>query len=206
MKVTDVKHGYRGPKDAPFDEIKTELLKRLEHARAEGVVDEGVNQYLDMINSHEDYVTSSSCYGRIILIDLPDNTKRNSRFLSKWHRKVSVAEAWEALQKAEGDAVWFKMDPLIFHVSCRNIEAAEKLLKVKQSAGMKRGGIFSIAPNRVQAEFNGTYGMELPVKKEKVLIDKEYFAAVVEEANAKFEKNAKQWERFAEEFSVQLIR
>lgn len=200
MKVTDVKHGYHGPKDASFDKIKKELLGLLENAREKGVVDDEVNEYLDLINGHPDYVTSSSCYGRIILIDLPNYSKKDSEFLYKWHGKIGVEEAWKALQEAKGQFIRLKMDPLILHVSCRDIDAADRLLKVKNAAGMKRGGIFSIAPNRVQIEFEGTYRMEVPVKKEKVLVDKDYFALLIEQANDKFDKNAEMWERFANEF------
>lgn len=204
MKVTDVKHGYSGPKNASFDEIKTDLLRLLENARKEGVVDEDVNQYLDLINSHPDYVTSSSCYGRITLMDLPNYTKKDSAFLCKTHTKVDANEYWEQLQSMQGKFIWFKMDPLILHISCRNLEAANELLKTKAAAGMKRGGIFFIGDNRVQIELAGTYRMELPVKKEKVLVNKEYFELLIQEANKKFDKNAETWERFRKEFSERL--
>ncbi|MFC2174684.1 hypothetical protein ACFLQ2_02330 [archaeon] len=205
MKVTDVKHGYTGPRDAKFDDIKKELLELLDNARNEGVVDSEVNKYLDLINSHPDYVTSSSCYGRIVLIDLPDSTKKNSEFLWKQHNPVSADDAWDALQNAEGKFVWLNADPLILHVSCRDIDAANALLKVKASAGMKRGGIFSISGNRVQIEFEGTYRMAVPVKKDgELLVDKNYCSLLVEQANSKFEKNVAMWERFAGEFSSRL--
>ena len=207
MKVTDVKHGYRGPKDASFDGIKKELLSLLENAKEKGVVDEGVIPYLDLINSHPDYVTSSSCYGRIILIDLPNYTKRDSNFLYKRHRTVTPEEAWGALQSAEGRLVWLKVDPLILHVSCRDVAAADRLLKVKAAAGMKRGGIFSIAPNRVQIELEGTYRMELPVKRGgELLVGREYFEVLSGQANDKFERNAAMWERLGDEFRKMASR
>lgn len=202
VKTTSIKHGYRGPRNAKFDDIKNALLASLENARHEGVVDKEVNNYLDLINSHPDYVTSSSCYGRISLIDLPHYDKKTTSFVCKEHRKISADEYWEKLRAAEGTSIWFKLDPLILHISCRDIEAAEKLLKVKTTAGMKRGGIFAIAENRVQIELEGTYRIETPVKKEgTILVTKEYFNVLVEEANKKFEKNAEMWERFAKEFS-----
>ncbi len=201
MKVTDVKHGYRGPKDASFDEIKRELLSLLENAKEKGVVDEGVIPYLDLINSHPDYVTSSSCYGRIVLIDLPNYTKRDSKFLYKWHRTVMADEAWGALENSTGKLVWLKADPLILHVSCRDVAAASKLLRVKAAAGMKRGGIFSIAPNRVQIELEGTYRMELPVKKgSELLVGRGYLEFLISHANDKFKRNQKMWERLARAF------
>jgi tRNA wybutosine-synthesizing protein 3 len=200
-RVTEVKHGYKGPRNAPWARIKETLLAGLENARKEGVVDAEVEPYLAAINSHPDYVTSSSCYGRIVLIDLPDESKKHSQFLERWHRTVSFDEAWDALQKAGGKSVWFKVDPLIIHISCSGIGAAKKLIEAKARAGMKRGGIFHIAANRVQIELDGTHRMELPVKKAgQLLITKEYFRTVVSEANAKFRRNQKAWERLINEF------
>jgi len=201
-KVTDVKHGYRGPKNAGFDDIKKELAALLENAKKEGVVDPEVLPYLAVINAHPDYVTSSSCYGRIILIDLPNYKKKDSEFLWKQHRAVALDDAWQALQDCEGKFVWFKQDPLILHISCRDIDAAHRLLKVKTTAGMKRGGIFAMAPNRVQIELEGTYRLEAPVKKAgKLLVTKDYFSLLVENANSKFAKNEETWKRFAKEFA-----
>lgn len=183
-----------------FQELKHKLLEKLEE---EGC-DKEVEQYLDLVNSVPELVTSSSCYGRIVLIDLPDNTKKNARFLWKKHRPVSFEEAWEALKAVEGKFVWFKADSLILHISCKDVETADKFLKAKSRAGMKRGGIFSIAPERVQIELEGTYKMSVPVKKEEVLVDESYFRLLVEEANKKMEKNKRMWERFAEEFSEEF--
>jgi tRNA wybutosine-synthesizing protein 3 len=200
-RVTEVKHGYKGPRNAPWAKIKETLLAGLENARKEGVVDAEVEPYLAVINAHPDYVTSSSCYGRIVLIDLPDESKKSSQFIERWHRTVTFDEAWNALQKAEGKLIWFKVDPLIIHISCSGMDAAKKLLEAKARAGMKRGGVFHIAANRVQIELDGTHRMELPVKKAgELLITKEYFRTVVSEANAKFRRNQGTWDRLAAEF------
>jgi tRNA wybutosine-synthesizing protein 3 len=197
--VTEVKHGYKGPRDAPWEQVKNSLLEGLENARKEGVVDEEVNKYLDAINAKPEYVTSSSCYGRIVLIDLPDKTKKNSKFVGRWHREVTEGEVWNALRETKGEHVWFKVDPLILHLSCKDIAAANKVLEAKGRAGMKRGGIFRIAKNRVQIELEGTHRMELPVKKGRLLVTQEYFSLLIDEANQKFHKNAKTWERFINE-------
>jgi tRNA wybutosine-synthesizing protein 3 len=198
-RVTEVKHGYSGPRGAPWDQVKSNLLAGLENARKEMVVDEGVNKYLDAINAHPDYVTSSSCYGRVVLINLPDKSKKNSEFVGRWHHEVDGEEVWKALEETDGEHVWFKVDPLILHISCSGIDAAKKVLEAKMRAGMKRGGIFHIADNRVQIELVGTHGMELPIKTEKILVSKDYFSLLIKEANLKFRKNAKTWERFINE-------
>ncbi len=177
-------------------------MSGLEEAKRQGLVDKEVIEYLDLINSLPFFATSSSCFGRIILIDVPTGEKKDSKFLRKWHRTVSLDEVWESIQAVEGKKIWMKVDPLILHVSARDIESASRLLDVKTRAGIKRGGIFSIRPGRVQIEIEGTHKMEVPVKFGKnVLIDEEYARVLVEEANARMKGNIKKWERFKAEFT-----
>lgn len=181
--------------------LKQRLLEKLER---EGC-DQEVRQYLDLVNSIPSLVTSSSCFGRMLLIDLPDYTKKHSKFLFKSHQPCEPEKVWYELNKCKGKFVWFKVDPLILHISCKDIETASRFLKVKTRAGIKRGGIFSIANERIQIELEGTYKMELPVKREgKILVSEDYFKLVVDEANRKLKKNAEMWERFAKEFKKEF--
>ncbi len=190
-----------------WEKIRENLLSGLEKAKEAGLVDVEVLPYLDLINALPFFATSSSCYGRIILLDVPTGLKKDSTFLAKWHRKISFDEFWNSLQSVEGKYVWFKMDPLILHVSVKDIEHARRFLEVKTRAGIKRGGIFSIKPERIQIELEGTQKMEVPVKFHgKILITEEYGEILVEEANARMDRNAKQWERFAEEFRKEFSK
>lgn len=180
-----------------WEHLKQKLLEKLER---EGC-DPEVKPYLDLVNSVPTLVTSSSCFGRMLLIDLPDYTKKHSKFLFKSHQPCNPEEVWRKLKECKGKFVWFKVDPLILHISCKDIETAARFLRAKTRAGIKRGGVFSIAEGRIQIELEGTYKMELPVKKDdEILVSEEYFKLVVEEANKKMRKNAEMWERFAEEF------
>ncbi len=178
-----------------FDQLKKKALSKLETAVRKGEADKPVLPYLELINKHPDYFTSSSCYGRIIIIHI-DRRKDLSKFLGKWHREVSFEEVKKVLEKAEGN-VWFRFDPLILHVSCRGIAEAKKLLELKTSIGFKRGGIFNIRDERVQIELEGTDMMAVPVKKEnRVLVDDSYLDLLVNEANQKFVNNERKWKKF----------
>jgi tRNA wybutosine-synthesizing protein 3 len=184
-----------------WNQLKKRLLDKLEEEGA----DQEVIPYLDLVNSVPSLVTSSSCYGRILLIDLPDDTKKHANFLFKTHQPVSFKDAWKALEECAGQFVWFKADPLILHVSCQNLETTEKLLRAKARAGMKRGGVFSIARERWQIELEGTYRMSVPVKKgEELLVNQDYFHLLVKEANKKMKKNQEMWKRFAREFKKEF--
>ena len=184
-----------------WSQLKNKLMSGLAEAKAQNLVDLEVIPYLDLINSLPFFATSSSCYGRLVIMDLPSKKKNESQFLRKWHRKISLDEFLDGLYNTHGKRIWFKVDPLILHVSVDNVEHASRLLDVKTRAGIKRGGIFSIRPNRVQIEVEGTQKMEVPIKFDnRVLITDDYAEILVNEANRKMEENIKQWERFEKEF------
>lgn len=184
-----------------WETTKKKLIRNFQEALDSGGVDSPIVPYLERINAKKNYATSSSCYGRIMLIDLPDFTKKNAEFLAKWHRTVGFGEVWEAIENAEGENVWFKVDPMILHISCKDIKAANDLLKAKIKAGLKRGGIFSIKRGRVQIELEGTMRMSLPVKKNGgILVNEDYVRNMVKEANDRFRRNEETWGRFMEEF------
>lgn len=51
-----------------FGRWKKQSLKRLD-ASKKGSVDEGISQLVSVVNSREEFFTTSSCSGRIILTD-----------------------------------------------------------------------------------------------------------------------------------------
>ena len=58
-------------KERDFLENKKIALKKLEKAIKENLADEDIIPILDLINHSEDYFTSSSCYGRTVLLEIP---------------------------------------------------------------------------------------------------------------------------------------
>ena len=182
-----------------FDDLKAEALRKLGIANQNKEVDEQVIPILEIINSKDDFFTSSSCYGRIYFMDV-SKSKKDSRFLAKWHRKVSFEEVKKELDKAEGN-VWFRFEPLILHISCRDIESAKKIIEIKTRL-IRRGGIFQISDNRTQIELIGANRVDLPVKENnQILVTDEYLEKIVETANSKFEDNEKLWGKLENEFT-----
>lgn len=148
----------------------------------QGFIDPDIKQLLDLINSNPNYETTSSCSGRITLMNRQD--KKESEWLFKSHSAVKADELWEALQKTSG-RVWFMQEPVIIHVKCFSLEAAEKLLNIAREIGMKHSGIVSLKGDIV-LEIRGSERVEAILDKE--LVSKEYVEALVEEANKKLFK------------------
>ncbi|MBN3037165.1 MAG: hypothetical protein JW834_01840 [Candidatus Diapherotrites archaeon] len=199
QKGSPLRHGFKGSKKASWECVKQRLAEGFETAVREGLVDEEALPFLRLVNARPEFMTSSSCYGRVMLIDLPGK-KDQARFVFVSHSPPDEETMWAALEDCEGE-VWFKFDPLILHVSCRDMDAACALLRVKGAAGLKRGGVFSVSPNRVQIEIEGTARMALPVKAgNQLLVSREYFDLLLDDARKKFAGNARAWDKFASEF------
>ena len=173
----------------------------MEEAEGKGEVDEPALGLIRKINGQKDMFTSSSCWGRIMLIDFAGE-KGVSKFRGKWHRTVSFGEVKEALETAEGKQIWLRAEPLIIHVSCRNIQAAKKALEIKEKAGIKRGGIFSMTEDRIQIELEGTQRMEALVKIDgRIIVNDALLKKFVDIANNRLKKNEKDWVKIEKLFT-----
>ncbi len=171
-----------------FDERKERVLEAMrENDRSKkGSVDKSVMPLLDAINALPDYYTTSSCGGRILLLDEPASGKKNAY---GWplvtHEEADAKEFVKALHELTGDTVWLRMQTVIVHVACKDLEAAEQLLEAFYSHGWKRSGIFSLR-NDVMVELLSVEGMDAPVVVEgERVVDDDYVRAFVRIANGK---------------------
>jgi tRNA wybutosine-synthesizing protein 3 len=181
-----------------FRMVKERHAKSLQKAIEEKKIDEKVINFCSFIAKTKNYFTSSSCSGRIALIGLQkDENKKNAYFHKKWHSKVKLNELLKELQRKSKNTLWFKLEPFIYHIGCKNLSSAIKLLEVMKKAGIKRGGIMVAKKGKYLIELQGTQEMSFPVKeKNKILLTKKQLEYYLKIANKKFEKNEKARKRF----------
>ena len=175
-----------------FNEIKKHHHATLYQAMKDGKADWPIMKLCKRIDQKKHYFTSSSCSGRILLLQLEeDEHKRPGGFLTKWHRTVKWNELEQALQQpVDGKFVWFKQEALILHLGCDTMESAEKLLLLCRVAGLKRFGIQSTHPGKIMVEILGTRNMYFLVKeKNKILCDDTFLKIQLKKANEKFKQN-----------------
>ena len=173
-----------------FEIYKKNSMHKLKTAMQNGLVDEDVKSLLKTINNNPNFFTSSSCSGRIVLMRDPDESKIDSEFIAKWHREISFDELKTTLEKTQGN-VWLRMEGFIFHISCRDINSAKRLLELKTRIGLKRGGIFHIKPDRIQVELENTPHLTIPLKHgDSQLVNDDYLKLIVAEANSRMQRNA----------------
>jgi len=183
-----------------------------------GEWDEHIEGLCDKINSLENYYTTSSCSGRIIV--LKDVAKKGPglfEFVS--HDSVDEKRFFEFLKEfsscppadhpgtrsqvrsqnlidsenfIQNSNLKFKSEPLILHIACRDLDSAKILLDKIRDAGFKRAGIISLGKNII-IEIIGTEKMEFPLVKDgKLLVNWDFLKIVLERANSNLERG---WEK-----------
>ena len=189
------KRGRRGA--MTFEKRKRRALERL----AERGADADIVEILERINRLENFFTTSSCSGRIVLLKIPHaGSKREAEFIAKWHRPVSAAEVLLALENAsmqgrnvgcsaasgetsgEREEIWLIEQSPIIHVACRDLRSAEEMLKVAYASGFKYSNLKSL--KHFVVEILSTERMDVPLCEcGRMLCTAEYIEFVVSRAN-----------------------
>lgn len=166
-----------------FEEQKKKALERL---RIKGA-DEGVKAIIKVLNSLNDFYTTSSCSGRLALICIPEiGAKREAEFIGKWHRAVTREEVSEAIKAPKKGEIWLISQSPILHVSCRCLEQANALLRIAIKSGFKYSGIkaISIDKGRIMVEIMSTERMDVPLGNEDIFFCGEsYMEYIISKAN-----------------------
>ncbi|KAG3283389.1 tRNA wybutosine-synthesizing protein 3 homolog isoform X2 [Ictidomys tridecemlineatus] len=165
----------RMDRSAEFKKWKAQCLSKADLSR-KGSVDEDVIELVQLLNAREQFFTTSSCAGRILLLDGGINglgvQKQNCCWLLVTHIPCVKDDMMVALKKANGDAV-FKFEPFVLHVQCRQLQDAQMLA------------------------VRSTHGLEVPLShKGKLMVTEEYIEFLLNIANQKMEENKKRIERF----------
>jgi len=187
-----------------FLQAKEKAMETLKKAMENNEVDKKAIPIIEKLNGIDEFFTTSSCSGRIVIMELPSiGNKIDARFLGKWDDKIKIQDIKNALENAEKGEIWMLAQPPIFHVSASDVNAASKLIKVAKQSGFKNSGIRSIG-KRVTVEVRSTEEVDVPLGIDgKLLCDEKYLSLLVSIANEimdRIEKKLKVFERKIEEF------
>jgi tRNA wybutosine-synthesizing protein 3 len=153
-------------------------------AQKNNVIDSLVKPILASINKLPQYYTTSSCAGRIVLMQIPQiGDKKQARFLGKWHRVITIDELTDAISLYEKDQLWLIAQSPIFHIGAENLQAADKMVHLGIASGMKHSGIKTIK-DQIIVELVSTERVDIPFGKNgHVLVDKKAISFYVSIAN-----------------------
>jgi tRNA wybutosine-synthesizing protein 3 len=149
--------------DKEFIQNKKIALKKLELAKKENLVDEGIIPILDLLNQSNDYFTSSSCCGRTLVLEIPlIGDKKNAKFLGKWHRKIDESEIADSIKNSKKGQLWLLSQSPIIHITARSQDAADKLVKTAVACGFKNSNFKSI-DKKIMIEICSTERLDSPI-------------------------------------------
>ncbi|MCX6749866.1 MAG: tRNA wybutosine-synthesizing 3 family protein [Candidatus Pacearchaeota archaeon] len=198
------------PRDR-FLQRKTAVLSKLDKSSI-GEWDKKMKKLCEKINSLEDFYTTSSCSGRVILM-VQQEKKGKDLFLKIWHEKISFNELKRELNNLidkkivlskkislglsvksrvdrltiSGKIIKFKLEPPIIHIACRELKNATEMLEKAKYVGFKRSSILTFDRNIV-LELNTSERLEFPIIKDsKILVDDKFLKLIVEMSHQKLE-------------------
>ncbi|MHC1585810.1 MAG: tRNA(Phe) 7-((3-amino-3-carboxypropyl)-4-demethylwyosine(37)-N(4))-methyltransferase [Candidatus Syntropharchaeia archaeon] len=177
-----------------FEKGKKRAMEKLKIRGA----DEEIKNILERINSSDFFYTTSSCSGRISLLLIPEiGSKREAKFLGKWHGTPNVEEVMELIKKPEKGEVWLIYQSPILHVVCRDTKRAIELLRKAYSSGFKYSSIKGISEERVIVEILSTERMHVPLGKDGFLFcNEEYLNFILERADIMLSRGKEKLKRF----------
>ncbi len=177
-------------KKKEFLDAKENALKSLNDACDQGKVDTGALPILDLINKIEGFYTSSSCAGRIVLLQIPQiGDKRGATFLGVWHRTIELDELRTAATKASTGFLWLLAQAPILHMGAETLQLADKMVKIAISCGFKNSAIKSIE-KKIIIEICSTERLDAPIGRDGCLFcDEKQLSLLVEISNEVIERS-----------------
>ncbi|MBW2995430.1 hypothetical protein KY312_03680 [Candidatus Woesearchaeota archaeon] len=177
-----------------FENNKKTFLSKLDKSK-KGSIDNHIIGLIKKINNLNNYYSTSSCSGRIVLLKESESGRKDeAEWIFVSHGKADFEKINKIIsQLADKTKTWFKFEPPIIHISCRNIENAQKMLDIARPL-FKLTGIISTSKNII--EVRGTDRIDTPIGH----ISEEQLKHLTEIANQKLEKNWEKLHEFEKEF------
>nr|CAB3458087.1 unnamed protein product [Digitaria exilis] len=177
-----------------------------------GGVDAPIAPLLEVLNSHPDLFTTSSCSGRVSVLAQPQEGQgqgaakpkkkaRGGGWVYVSHEPADPDAVVEQLfggsgSAAAGDELVFRFEPMIVAVECRDSVSAAALVAAAISAGFRESGITSLQKRAIVA-IRCSIRMEVPLgQTDQLVVSPEYIRYLVRIANCKMEANKKRMDGF----------
>lgn len=142
----------------------SEQLDWMLEERMLGYLDPGIERLLDYINSFKAIETTSSCVGRISIIEsrFPWERREGSRIVFKKHSEVTPEEIAQVMVRFD-TTLWLKVTGPILHLRVYKPECASEVLRMARMSGFKHSGAISMGDS-VIVEIHSPTQMIVPLR------------------------------------------
>ena len=194
-----------------FFKKKQQILNKLEAPQlcdksVKGGVDAPIADLIELINSLNPYISTSSCSGRISIFAAANENSNSKQKGTGWlfitHDPINIDQFnFEELNdKIKGDfleseLISFKFEPFIIHVQCKSIGDGQDLLQLALEAGYRNSGMI-IGKKNINVAIRSTIQLDAPIaSKGNLLVNEDYIKLLIKLSNQKFEENEKRIKR-----------
>lgn len=187
-------------------DAKEKALKKLKAAAINQKIDDKIIPILDILNGIEGFYTSSSCAGRIVLLQIPRiGDKKEALFLGIWHRTIISEEITSAAANATQGLLWLLAQAPILHIGAQTTELADTLVKTAISSGFKNSAMKSTGKKTV-IELSSTERLDAPIGRDGcIFCEVEYLHLLTEIANEVIERSQQKLIRFEKNLKKSLL-
>jgi tRNA wybutosine-synthesizing protein 3 len=179
-----------------FLKRKRDILSKQDKS-SKGFWDKPIEKLCERINLSEDYYTTSSCSGRVVLM-IDQEKKEGGLLIKVYHDLISFEQLKKDLDEIVSKykkPIKLKMESCALHVACKTLEDAQKLYDKAKLAGWKKSGIIA-SSSRFMVELTSTEKLEFPIICEgKILVNDEFLKIIVDYGNDKLKRIWKKIEK-----------
>jgi len=131
-----------------WDKLKEQVWAMIEEDRLIGYLDPGIEGILDKLNRIPLIATTSSCIGRITIIEgVKPWDRKGSLIVYKTHARPRQGEVLKVLSRPFRN-LWIKATGPILHIRTPSIQCSSWILEVFRPHGFKHSGIISLDQSR----------------------------------------------------------
>lgn len=168
-----------------FQKKKILAMHKLDIAIQEQKADVDVLSLVHLLNSFDQYYTTSSCAGRFVVLSKGSfRGKYSSKFVYKTHNPpVDLTKVREVLKEHFEGYLYINVEPPTFHIACKSLEAAIELhqLAIDSNIGYS---MFKTIKKSIVVEVRGTGMLQIPIgKNNKIFVSDEYIEEIISLAN-----------------------
>uniref|UniRef100_A0A7C2VHG4 tRNA(Phe) 7-((3-amino-3-carboxypropyl)-4-demethylwyosine(37)-N(4))-methyltransferase n=1 Tax=Ignisphaera aggregans TaxID=334771 RepID=A0A7C2VHG4_9CREN len=138
-----------------------------------GYADKDIVDFINLVFSKKGVFTTSSCSGRITLVDALYPWLRDEAYVVfKKHEPISVEEISNLLSQNPIHRFWLISSGPILHFVAIDLEKAHKILQIARNSGFKHSGIISVSNEGIVVEIiSGTWTSFLIKDSSKLIVN-----------------------------------
>lgn len=188
------------------------LVKNIEEDKKDksrkGFIDKDILELVNIINSLDNYYTTSSCAGRIMIFGAPlTGIKKDSIWYLATHDfidKLNIEDSIFEEIKSNKNIAYIKQESAILHVCAKDLQSAQKLVDIAKFIGFKHSGIMAIN-KRIMIELMGTERIDSPIYDgQNLLISQEYLNFIINQTNKSLKRTRNKINKFKEKLKEEF--